>query len=42
MTTMHCEVVTAERTVYSDDVSMVVAPGIEGELGILPRHTLER
>ncbi|MCD6289132.1 MAG: F0F1 ATP synthase subunit epsilon [Anaerolineae bacterium] len=37
---MYCEVVTAERTVYSDDVNMVVAPGIEGELGILPHHAL--
>ena len=33
------EVVTAERLVYSDTVDMVIAPGIEGELGILPHHT---
>lgn len=32
------EVVTAERSVYSDDVDMVIAPGAEGELGILPHH----
>jgi F-type H+-transporting ATPase subunit epsilon len=33
------EIVTQERRVYSaDDVEMVVAPGSEGELGILPRH----
>jgi F-type H+-transporting ATPase subunit epsilon len=32
------EVVTGERIVYSDDVDSVVAPGVEGELGILPRH----
>jgi F-type H+-transporting ATPase subunit epsilon len=32
------EIVTAEREVYSDQVDVVVAPGIEGELGILPRH----
>lgn len=32
------DIVTAERTVYSDEVDMVIAPGIEGELGILPRH----
>jgi len=32
------EIVTAERQVFSDDVDMVIAPGIEGELGILPRH----
>lgn len=32
------EIVTAERSVYSDEVDLVVAPGTEGELGILPRH----
>ncbi|MCH8108806.1 MAG: F0F1 ATP synthase subunit epsilon [Chloroflexi bacterium] len=32
------EIVTAERQVYSEDVDIVIAPGIEGELGILPRH----
>ncbi len=32
------DVVTAERVVYSEDVDVVVAPGIVGELGILPRH----
>lgn len=35
---LHLEVVTAERVVYADDVEMVVAPGAEGALGILPRH----
>jgi F-type H+-transporting ATPase subunit epsilon len=32
------DIVTIERTVFSDDVDMVVAPGIEGMLGILPHH----
>ena len=32
------EIVTAERVVFSDDVDVVVAPGIEGQLGILPHH----
>ena len=32
------EIVTAERVIYSDDVDIVVAPGIEGQLGILPGH----
>ena len=33
------EIVTQERRVYlADDVEMVVAPGSEGEMGILPRH----
>jgi F-type H+-transporting ATPase subunit epsilon len=38
MAQTHCEIVTAERTVFEDDVNMVVAPGIEGQLGILPQH----
>jgi len=36
--TLHLEIVTPERKAYEDDVDMVVAPGIEGELGILPHH----
>jgi F-type H+-transporting ATPase subunit epsilon len=35
---MRCEVVTAERIVFEGDVDMVIAPGSEGELGILPKH----
>jgi F-type H+-transporting ATPase subunit epsilon len=35
---MLLEIITAERQVYSDDVEVVVAPGVEGELGILPHH----
>ncbi len=35
---MRLEIITAEREVYADDVDLVVAPGIEGQLGILPRH----
>jgi F-type H+-transporting ATPase subunit epsilon len=35
---MRLEIITAERLVYSDDVDVVVAPGIEGQLGILPHH----
>ncbi len=38
MAQLHLEVVTAERRVFEDDVSMVVAPGTEGQLGILPSH----
>ena len=33
------DIVTAERVVYSDEVDVVIAPGIEGHLGILPHHT---
>jgi F-type H+-transporting ATPase subunit epsilon len=38
MAQIRCEVVTAERIVFQDDVAMVVAPGIQGQLGILPHH----
>ncbi|MDH7488156.1 MAG: F0F1 ATP synthase subunit epsilon [Anaerolineae bacterium] len=38
MPTTRLEVITAERVVYSDDVDMVLVPGVEGQLGILPRH----
>lgn len=38
MARIHCEVITAERVVFRDDVTMVVAPGVEGQLGILPHH----
>ena len=36
---LHLEIVTPERLAFSDDVDMVLVPGIEGELGILPHHT---
>ena len=35
---MRVEIITAEREVYSDDVDVLTAPGMEGELGILPNH----
>ena len=38
MAKLSLEIVTAERLVYSADVDVVVAPGIEGQLGILPQH----
>lgn len=38
MATFKLELVTAERLVYSDDVSMVIAWGTEGQLSILPHH----
>ncbi|MDP6127885.1 MAG: F0F1 ATP synthase subunit epsilon [Dehalococcoidales bacterium] len=33
------DIVTAEQVVYSQEVDIVVVPGIGGELGILPNHT---
>lgn len=38
MATLRLEIVTAEGTVFADDVNGVVAWGIEGQLGILPHH----
>ena len=35
---LHVEVITPEGRVYEDDVDMVIAPGSEGYLGILPHH----
>ena len=35
---MMLEIITAERQVYSDEVDMVIAPGFDGQLGILPQH----
>jgi len=32
------EIATAERVIYSDDVDIVIAPGIEGQMAILPSH----
>ena len=37
-TTMHIEVVTAERELYNGEADELIAPGSEGMLGILPRH----
>src|SRR6187397_2303634 len=37
--TIRLEIVTPERLAYEDDVDMVLVPGIDGELGILPHHT---
>ena len=31
-------IVTADRTVLTEEVDMVIAPGAAGELGILPHH----
>ena len=37
--TMHIDVVSAEESIYSGEAEFVVLPGIDGELGIYPRHT---
>ena len=38
MPSLQVEIVTAERVVYSGEVEAVIAPGTEGQLGILPHH----
>ena len=38
MSTIKLDIVTAERLVYSDEVDILIAPGVEGQLGILPQH----
>ena len=35
---LHFELVTPDRQVMSEDVHMVVVPGIEGESGIMAGH----
>jgi F-type H+-transporting ATPase subunit epsilon len=36
--TLRLEVVTPEAKAYSEDVEMVVLPGMDGELGVYPQH----
>lgn len=38
MPKMQLDIVTAERQVVNEQVDYISAPGIDGELGILPRH----
>jgi F-type H+-transporting ATPase subunit epsilon len=35
---IHCEIVSQDRRVFTGDVDMVVAPGADGVMGILPHH----
>ncbi len=37
--TIHVDVVSVEEQIYSGEAEFVVLPGIEGELGVYPRHT---
>ena len=38
MPSLKIDIVTAERVVYSAEVDAVIAPGVAGQLGILPHH----
>ncbi|MAX08925.1 F0F1 ATP synthase subunit epsilon [Gammaproteobacteria bacterium] len=37
-TTMHCDIVSAEKSIFSGRVQMVIAAGSLGDLGIAPGH----
>src|SRR3954471_2602527 len=36
--TLHVDIVSAEESIFSGEATMVIAPGVGGELGILPEH----
>jgi F-type H+-transporting ATPase subunit epsilon len=38
MPTLKLEIVTPEAKIFSEDVEIVYVPGVDGELGILPKH----
>ena len=38
MTTIQCDIVSAEAEIFHGEASLVVATGIDGELGIAPNH----
>lgn len=38
MATMHCDIVSAEKAIFSGEITMVSLRGSVGELGILPGH----
>ncbi len=35
---IRCEIVSQDRQVYTGDADMIIVPGIQGEMGILPNH----
>ncbi len=35
---IRCEIVSQDRQVFSGDATMIIVPGIQGEMGILPNH----
>lgn len=40
--TLHVDIVSAEKQIFSGQAGMVVAPAVNGELGILPFHAPPR
>jgi F-type H+-transporting ATPase subunit epsilon len=35
---IRCEIVSQDRMVYEGDADIIVVPGVNGEMGILPHH----
>jgi F-type H+-transporting ATPase subunit epsilon len=35
---IHCQIVTQDKLLYEGPADIVIAPGTEGEMGILPHH----
>lgn len=35
---IRCEIVSQDRQVYAGEADMVIVPGVQGEMGILPNH----
>lgn len=35
---IRCEIISQDRTVFQDDVDIIVLPGAGGEMGVLPHH----
>jgi F-type H+-transporting ATPase subunit epsilon len=35
---IRCEIVTQDKSLFEGPADVVIAPGVEGELGILPNH----
>jgi F-type H+-transporting ATPase subunit epsilon len=38
MATIHVDIVSAEKSLFSGEAEMLIAPGESGELGIMPKH----
>ena len=36
---VHCDIVSAEEEIFSGRVEMLIAAGVEGDLGVAPGHT---
>jgi F0F1-type ATP synthase epsilon subunit len=35
---IRCEIVSQDRLVFEGDADIIVVPGVNGEMGILPHH----